>query len=96
MKRVPDSSASRATIVNRARMSLTNGSACSPATFQTCLVMNMVSVKHWHEYRRIEKPLHSTSPKFARSRSSRISRSKSSVTAAGRDRPVRSTQTHSL
>ena len=60
---------------------------------KTGLVVNMVSIKHRHQDRSIEKPFHSRSPRLARSRSSRIFRSISSVAEAAIGWPARNTQT---
>src|SRR5260370_25425361 len=60
---------------------------------QACLVMDVISVEYRHQHGRIEEPLHSPLPRFAKSRSSRICCNISPVTDAGRGCPARNTQT---
>src|SRR5438093_10173628 len=52
------------------------------------LVVNVIAVEHRHQYGCIEKTLHSPLPRFARSRSSRICRSISSVAEEDSGCPV--------
>src|SRR5260370_29966074 len=60
---------------------------------EACLVMDVISVEYRHQHGRIEEPLHSPLPRFAKSRSSRICCNISSLTDAGRGCSARNTQT---